>query len=138
MKSYKLILLLIVSFFYSRTAFCQGKIYEEQVSVKELVDPRSTELVKKENVDLQSFVESIYINSSKLYNQALPAIKKGDYFVALDAGDGTEFKRVMTSELKNIPLDKIDDLSYHKSVMYGALFGTYAEYFGIIVIKLKK
>ncbi|MFH7018642.1 hypothetical protein [Flavobacterium sp. FlaQc-47] len=139
MKSYKIILALFISFISSLSAFCQSNIYKEQVSIKLLLDETSRERVKKENVDLQSFVESLYINSSKLFNQTLPAVKKGDYYVLIDSGDSTlENKIVKISELKSISLDKIDELTYKKSALYGALYGNYAQLFGIILIKLKK
>lgn len=139
MKSYKIIMVLLISLVYSTSSFCQSKINKEQVSIKLLVDESSKENVKKENVDLQSFVESLYINSSKLFNQALPAVKKGDYFVLIDSGDSTMGnKPLKSSELKSISMDKIEELTYKKSDLYGTLYGNYAQLFGIILIKLKK
>jgi len=140
MKIYKVILVFAMSFLYHTSAVCQKSIAKEQVSAKLLIDESSKETVKKENVDLQSFVESIYINSSKVFNKALPAVKKGDYLVLIDSGSNgsIENKLLKTSDLKNIPLDKIEELTYKKSDMYGALYGTNAQLFGIILIKLKQ
>jgi hypothetical protein len=138
MKVFKIALILTISFFYSELAFCQDKIYKEHVSTKILIDKNSVEEVKKENIDLQSFVESVYVNSSKFYNQALPAIKKGEYYVLIDYSDGLESKRVTTKELKDISVDKIEEFTYKKSYIYGALHGTYGKMFGIVVLKLKK
>lgn len=81
MNVLKIALILAISMFFGKSSFCQDKIYKEQISTKNLVNDNSTEEVKREKVDLQSFVESIYINSSKFYNQALPAIEKGEYYV---------------------------------------------------------
>lgn len=138
MKVFKIVFILAISLFYGKSAFCQDKVYKEQVSTKILVDRNSAEEVKKENVDLQNFVESIYINSSKFYNQALPAIKKGEYYVLVDRGDGTESKRIMTKELKDIPVDKIEEFTFKKSDIYGALHGTFGKMFGVVMLKLKK
>lgn len=138
MKVFKTVIILTILFFYGKSAFCQDKIYKERVSTKILLDMASVEEVKKENVDLQSFVESVYINSSKFYNKALPTIKKGDYYVLIDYGDGTENKRVLTKELKDISTDKIEEFTYKKSDIYGALHGTYGKMLGIVILKLKK
>lgn len=137
MKVFKIVFIFAISLFYGKSTFCQDKIYKEQVSTKNLVDEKSAEEVKRENVDLQSFVESIYTNSSKFYNQALPAIEKGEYYVLIDRGDGTESKRIMTKELKDISVDKIEEFTYKKSDIYGALHGTYGKMFGIVILKLK-
>lgn len=124
--------------FFGKSSFCQDKIYKEQISTKTLVNDNFTEEVKREKVDLQSFVESIYINSSKFYNQALPAIEKGEYYVLIDFGDGTKGKRTMTKELKDISIDKIEEFTYKKSDVYGALYGTFGRMFGIVILKLKE
>lgn len=136
MKLAKIILIFSLSLVYSKSALCQDKVYKERASTKVLVDESSTKEVKKENVNLQRFVESIYITSSKYYNQALPLVKKGEFFVLVERADGSR-TRMATKELKGIPANQIEELTYKKSVTYGALYGTYAKMFGIVIIKLK-
>lgn len=138
MKVLKLTFILAISMFNGQSSFCQDKIYKEQISTKNLVNDNSTEEVKREKIDLQSFVESIYINSSKFYNQALPAIEKGEYYVLIDRADGTKGKRIMTKELKDISIDKIEEFTYKKSDVYGALHGTFGKMFGMVILKLKE
>ena len=138
MKVLKLAFILAISLVYSKSSLCQDKIYKEQISTKIMVNDNSTEEVKREKIDLQSFVESIYINSSKFYNQALPTIEKGEYYVLIDRADGTKGKRIMTKELKDISIDKIEEFTYKKSDVYGALHGTFGRMFGMVILKLKE
>ena len=138
MNVLKIALILAISMFFGKSSFCQDKIYKEQISTKTLVNDNFTEEVKREKVDLQSFVESIYINSSKFYNQALPAIEKGEYYVLIDFADGTKGKRIMTKELKDISIDKIEEFAYKKSDVYGSLHGTFGKMFGMVILKLKE
>jgi|SRR5690606_10053162 len=138
MKVYKIVLILTFLLIYSQSAFCQDKIYKEQVHTKVLINENSVEEVKKENVDLQSFVESIYINSSKFYNQALPAIEKGEYLVLINHGGDLGSKQIKTKDLKNISIDKIEELAFKKSDMYTALYGSFAGTFGVVILKLKE
>mgnify|MGYP000882027394 CR=1 FL=1 len=137
MKIFKIVLILAISLLYGKSTFSQNKIYKEQVSTKNLINENSAEEVKRENVNLQNFVESFYINSSKFYNQALPAVEKGEYYVLIDRGDGAQSKRIMTKELKDISVDKIEEITYKKSDIYGALHGTFGKMFGIVILKLK-
>jgi len=51
--------------------------------------------MKKKKVKMlvfRVFLESIHINSSKFYNQALPAIEKREYYVLIDLADGKKAK----------------------------------------------
>lgn len=138
MKVFKIVLILTILLIYSQSTFCQDKIYKEQVHTKVLINENSVEEVKKENVDLQSFVESIYINASKFYNQALPAIETGEYYVVIEHDNGIGNKRIMTKELKGISIDKVDEFTYKKSYVYDAINGTFGKVFGIVILKLKE
>lgn len=139
MKLIKVMFVVILLVFYSKVCYSQNITLNERLSVKLLVDEESRETIKNEKVDLQTFVETIYISSSKLYNQATPAIKEGDYLVLIDKMDGSlENKQVTSKLLKGISIDKIEEITYKKSKIYSALYGTYAELFGIVIIKLKK
>lgn len=134
---FKILLLIGMPLLCGTQAFSQEKVYKERISTDLLVDAKSKEEVKRENVDLQSLVESIYISSSKFYNQALPAVKEGEYRVLVNRGDGIENKQITTKELKGISKDQIEELTYKKSDTYGALYGTFAEMFGMVILKLK-
>lgn len=138
MKLIKIILIITISLCCCKSIFCQDKVYKEQLATKVLIDENSTEAIKKENVDLQSFVESIYINSSKFYNQALPTIKKGEYYVLIAYNDGSESKRIKTKDLKDISVDKIEEFAYKKSPAYTALYGSFAGMFGMVSLRFKK
>lgn len=138
MKLFKTLIIIAFPLLCGTSAFGQKKEYKERVSTKLILDEESAEEVRKHNVDLQSLVESIYIKSSKFFNQALPAVEKGDYYVLIDSGDGIENKQITTKELEGISPDQIEELTYKKSDVYAALYGTYGEMFGIVIIKLKE
>lgn len=139
MKLVRVMFVVILSVFYSKVSYCQDKVYKERAIAINLLDEQSREAIKNENVDLQTFVETLYISSSKLYNQALPAVKKGDYVVLIENMDGSPEKKPISSKLlKGISLDKIEEITYKKSEMYSVIYGKHVRLFGIVILKLKK
>ncbi|MBF0598352.1 hypothetical protein [Faecalibacter rhinopitheci] len=105
-------------------------------SIKSLID---TSNIEKSNViDLQTYIEDTYVNSSKYYNKgALPIIKKGEYYVLLiDENDKKIIKK--SSDFKDISPSKIKEFTYEKSVKSDYLGGYFGAVFGVISIKLRK
>ena len=137
MKTVKTALIVIVLLISSVSAYCQKETrFNEKLSVKRIVgDP--DEKIKEENFNLQSFVESIYINSSKFHYQALPNIEQGEYLVLINQDDGLGGKPARSKDLKNISKNEIKALTYEKSPKYSALYGTFAGTFGLVTINLK-
>lgn len=134
MQTIKTVLLVSALLLTCGSAYCQIKPSYSKV----LVDHSTTDMVKKENYDLQSFVESVYINSSKLYNKALPNIEKGEYYVIVIQNDTQELKRTQTKNLKNIPISEVETFKYENSPMIKAIYGSYGGAFGLVTIKLKE
>lgn len=137
MRVFKILFLTVAVLLFGQSAFSQSKVYKEQVSVKALVGSPDEDIIN-ENFDLQQYIESIYINSSKFYNQSLPYIKTGEYRVLLDRGKDLEKLFIKTKELQGVSMNKVDALTFNKSVLYEALYGTYASVLGIVTIKLKE
>lgn len=95
--------------------------------------------IKKSNIiNLQEYIENLYINSSKFYNNgALPSLKEGQYNVVLiDDFGNNSYKK--SSDFKDISSDYVEYISYDKSPKENALYGDFGDKFGIITIKLKK
>lgn len=138
MKTIKTTLIVLVLLTFGGSAYCQKKtIFNEKLSAKQVVG-ESSETIKEENYNLQSFVESIYINSSKLHYDALPNIAKGEYLVLINHDGGLGCRRAKTKDLKNIPISEVNAFTYEKSPKYSALYGSFAGTFGLVTLNLKK
>lgn len=107
-------------------------------TMKFLTDAGSTERVKKENYDLQKFVEDLYKNSSKIYNKQLSVVEPGDYIVVIQRGNNSESTPARTKDLKDIPIESLEEFTYKKSATYGAIYGTFGYCFGMVFLKLKE
>lgn len=105
-------------------------------SINSLIDGSN---IKKTNIiDLQTYIEDIYINSSKYYNKgALPIVERGEYYVLLiDENNKQIIKK--SSDFKDISPSKIKEFTYEKSIKADYLGGYFGANFGVISIKLKK
>ncbi|WP_413512475.1 hypothetical protein [Myroides odoratus] len=115
-----------------------GNIYsQERVSLK--LDIEDAKMRNEENaIDLQEYIESIYLNSTKFFNYgALPLVKKGEFSVILiDSNSSKILKK--SSDFKGIAVDKIESFEYKKTPSEDFINGTFATSFGIISIKIKK
>ena len=124
--TFTLLLFLAINSIYS-----QETVFKERVSVKKLVGNNYS------NINLQDYIESFYINSSKYYNSALPAINKGEYWIRIKRNDEEEMKISQTKNLDSINRKDISEIKYEKNKYVEALYGTFAMEFGIVTIVLK-
>ncbi|MEK6511876.1 hypothetical protein [Myroides odoratimimus] len=116
--------------------YAQEKGRKERVSIK--LDVEDATMLNKENaIDLQEYIESVYLSSTKFFNQgALPLVEKGEYAVVLvDSEGNNELKK--SSDFKGIAVDKIESFEYKKVLGKDFINGTFATSFGIISIKIK-
>lgn len=108
--------------------------------------PRSTtiaiiqvkpEEIKIENkINLQEFIENLYINSSKYFNEgALPVVEKGEFNVILLDKDSKQVY-MKSADFKDYTLNDIESFAFEKSG-YSTIYGVQGYYFGIVTIKLK-
>jgi len=97
-----------------------------------------SEISQWDIINLQDYIESIYINSSKFYNRGgLAVVEKGDFTVILIDNEGKHQPK-KSSDFKNIDLDLIQELKFEKSPQTNALFGSNGALFGMVFVKLKQ
>lgn len=116
--------------------YAQERTKKLTVSLK--LDVEDATMLNKENaIDLQEYIESVYLSSTKFFNQgALPLLEKGDYAVILvDSENNIELKK--SSYFKGISVDKIESFEYKKTPGKDFINGSFATSFGIISIKIK-
>lgn len=131
--------LIISTILVSSFTFSQEKKEEK----KGTITSRSLSLIDKANInssnitDLQEYIENLYIEASKFYNKgALPTIKKGEYHVLLIDSKGKGITK-KSSDFQDLNPNSVEELTYNKSPKEEALYGSFGEKFGIIIIKLK-
>lgn len=86
---------------------------------------------------MQCFVETIYLNASKFYNGALPAIDDGNYFVIIQHENNPELELKKTHYLQSISKDNIISFSYQKTILSDAMYGAFSQKFRIVTIIIK-
>lgn len=128
-------LTLLVLLVFGKPSFGQNSLSIDRVSTPSLLMEDGN---SKKGMDLQKFVESIYINASLLYNNSLPSLKSGEYYVIIDKGDTTQTVRSMTSDLKGLSVENLEEFSYKKSLVSDVLHGSFGRLFGMVTIKLKE
>ncbi|WP_313514484.1 hypothetical protein [Sphingobacterium sp.] len=129
--SFILLVLLVIG----KASFGQNTEIFDRVSTPSLL---MEDGISRKGMDLQKFVESIYINASLLYNNSLPSLKSGEYYVIIDKRDTTQTVRSMTSDLKGLSVENLEELSYKKSLGSDVIHGTFGRLFGMVTIKLKE
>lgn len=116
--------------------YAQERTKKLTVSLK--LDVEDATMLNKENaIDLQEYIESVYLSSTKFFNQgALPLLEKGEYAVILvNSENNMELKK--SSYFKGISVDKIESFEYKKIPGKDFINGSFATSFGIISIKIK-
>ena len=95
------------------------------------------EEIKVENkINLQEFIENLYITSSKYFNEgALPVVEKGEFNVILLDKDSKQIY-MKSSDFKDYTPNDIESFAFEKSVV-SRIYGLQGYYFGIVTIKLK-
>ena len=131
----RILLTLLVLLVFGKASLGQNTVIIDRVSTPSLLIEDGN---NKKEADLQKFVESIYINASLLYNNSLPNLKSGDYYVIVDKGDTTQTVRLMTSDLKGLSVGNLEEFSYKKSLVSDVLHGPFGRLFGMVTIKLKE
>lgn len=132
--------LYISTIMYSSLVFSQEKTKTNNGTITNV----SMSLIDKSNInnvdiiDLQDYIDNLYINSSKFYNKgALPTLQKGQYNVVLIDNTGN-YSYKKSSDFRGVNPDSIEKIEYNKSSKVTAVYGSFGENFGIITIKLKK
>src|SRR5690606_36776771 len=120
LKLYKMRIsfILLVLLVFGKASFGQNRLSIDRVSTPSLLMEDGN---SNKGMDLQKFVESIYLNASLLYNNSLPSLKSGEYYVIIGKGDTTETVRSMTSDLKGLSLEYLEEFSYKKSLFSDVL-----------------
>ncbi len=118
-----------------KASFGQNTLSIDRVSTPSLLMEDGN---SNKGMDLQKFVESIYIKASLLYNNSLPSLKSGEYYVIIDKRDTTQTVRSMTSDLKGLSVENLEEISYKKSLGSDVLHGNFGKLFGIVTINLNE
>lgn len=138
MQRIKTILLVTALLLSCGFAYCQKQIiFKEKLSTKTIVGAPNKDIIA-ENYDLQSFVESIYINYSKLSYKALPNVEKGTYPVIIIRVKDQEHKDFRTKDLKDIPINEVEGFKYENSPTTTAIYGSRGGILGMVTITLKE
>lgn len=102
-----------------------------------IIQVKSEEIQIENKVNLQEFIENLYITSSKYFNEgALPLVEKGEFNVILLDKDSKQIN-MKSSDFKDYTPDDIKAFTFEKSVV-SRIYGLQGYYFGIVTIKLKE
>lgn len=131
----KIILLILLSI--PSLAFSQERIKRLPPSYTKFAIEKKENAQIENKINLQEFIENMYSNSSKYFNEgALPLIESGDFKVILLDKDSNRIVK-KSADFKEYTPDDIETLTFEKT-KYDKVFGLETWFWGSVIVKLKE